>query len=180
MSRSINEILKFASRQSEAPEENELNNTELPDIERLAKELDDKEELFDQYHLVMTNSSKVRSGMAFLNVEQPFKRDPQNEMLRWTNSIDPNILKSMSDPDNALPSLSSQSLFSLIPENVEAPHSKEDLLRSSHASEINYKNRSIDTDLIDHDPSKIPPNYRGHHEDDHPQKLLPDKDRDIF
>jgi hypothetical protein len=67
--------------------------------------------------------------------------DPTKEAFTMDRAIDPQIIRSMTDPDSALPSLSSLSLQSLMPESVAPPHNQKNLVKKATSSAINFRNR---------------------------------------
>lgn len=131
MSKSINELFRMIAKGNPIPEsETELSNPSIP-------EMDDTLNIEDSYHKNLKFPSRPFNGMAALPLPRRIPQDP----FLLNGSIDPNIIRSMTDPDSAHPSLASQSLFSFERESVVKPHNNESLIKKSHASELNWKNR---------------------------------------
>ena len=143
MSLSINDLLQSLGAQSKQikPKEGQLHNPDIPDSEPMT-ELDAELELRDQYSTVM------KIGGAYNGTNAPLKEsgqlrmmDPRQVDFLMTDAIDPNIIRSKTDPDTAQPSYNRYSLFSLMPDSIKPPRSQVGLIRRSNGSSTNYRNR---------------------------------------
>ncbi len=136
MSKSINDLLSKLNTEAKIePASGKLYNPDIP-----TQVLDDTRNVKDQYFSTVRMSSQPRSGTYSLP-RQAIYKDPRKEAFLQDDAIDPSIIRSMVDPDSAMPSLSSSSKFSLMPESVQPPHTQVGLIRKSHESEINFRNR---------------------------------------
>lgn len=142
MSKSINLLLKNISSSGGKNQNQEDLNIHNPDIPKDNSALNDKKNVKDSYNNAFRlPSSGPRNGSGYVLQRGSNLRTPNNSKFYPDRSIDPNIIRSKVDPDSALPSLSSLSLHSLMPESVAPPHDRVSLVKKSHTSELNYKNR---------------------------------------
>lgn len=140
MSKSILQLIKSLQSADLDTKPDKISNPDIP-------EFDHTENVRDNFHLSarLNDYPRKRNGSGYyLNPQgkrvkdmmNPSKYDFQND-----GSIDPNIIRSKIDPDSALPSLSSQSLHSLMPSSVQSPRNQEDLIKQAHGSFYNWRNR---------------------------------------
>lgn len=139
MSKSILQLIKSLNEDVVQPQD-KISNPDIPSF-------DHTENVRDTYHLSMrlNNYPSKRNGSGYSfnpagkrvkDMMDPTKYDFLNE-----GSINPNTIRSKVDPDSALPSLSSQSLHSLMPSSVQPPRSQESLIKAAHSSVYSWRNR---------------------------------------
>jgi hypothetical protein len=146
MSKSISELIKDIQSTSlkgnSRPVETELKNPDIPgDKSGPLGGLDDEFETYDMYHSAMRLPSEPRSGMYALSVPLAYKEDRRDIEFGLEGSIDPNIIRAQTDPDSALPHLSSLGKFSYMPASTRAPHNQDSLIKKSRGTELRYRNR---------------------------------------
>lgn len=111
--------------------EDALYNPDVPD-ENL--------EIKSQYEKIYKNPTRARNGTFTLGNKRIFN-NKSKEAFSLDNAIDPNVIRARIDPDNARPILGNQGLFSLTTASTKKPKSQVNLIRLSHESELNYRNR---------------------------------------
>lgn len=134
MSKSLRDLLGGVKSNTIQPKENELVNPDIPDFNH-------EEKIRDQFYNNFRTPSQPRNGSGYMLPRQNHLINPVSSTFMADGDIDPNIIRSKIDPDSAMPSLSSQSAFSLMPESVRPSHDNVGLIKKSHQSEMNYANR---------------------------------------
>lgn len=117
-----------------APQAGQLDNPDIP-------ELDESDEIKDMFYMNMRAGTLPRNGSGYSLPRQRIADDPRKESFLMDRAIDPNIIRSKTDPDSAHPSGMIQSLQSLEPASVQKRHKQIDLVKASHTSEYNFRNR---------------------------------------
>jgi hypothetical protein len=142
MSKSISDLISSLQKVQLPSTQEKLNNPDIP-----GAQYDETEEIRDMFHLsqrLPPNASQPRNGAGYyLESRSKARMDPRKQDFLMESSIDPNIIRSKTDPDGALPSRSSQSLHSLMPSNIAPPRNQESLIRMAHTSELNWRNRFL-------------------------------------
>ena len=133
MSRSINQLLQsLAGNNKPLPlREGELVNPDIPS---------EKLEIKDQYHKIFKKPSRPRNGTFSLGKDRIFQNQKEEDFSH-DGAIDPNAIRNKLDPDAALPDLNSNAMFSFMPDSVRKSRNQVGLIRKSHESELNYRNR---------------------------------------
>jgi hypothetical protein len=94
----------------------------------------------DTYHTVYKSPSGARNGVFSLGNKRIYMNRAK-EAFSQDNAIDPNTIRNKVDPDTAMATLSSQGKFSLMDAAAEKPHNQVGLIKKSHESFLNYRNR---------------------------------------
>jgi hypothetical protein len=142
MSLSINDLLKGItdSNKKIQPKDSTLYNPDIPT--QYEGGLDDEIEIKDQFASVMRIGGAYNGeGLPLAESGQLSMMDPRKVDFLFDGAIDPNIIRSRTDPDGSLPARNARSKFSLMPESVEQPHNQVPLIQKSRQSYINYQNR---------------------------------------
>ena len=138
---SINDLLKGVASASKRiePKEGQLYSPDIPQTT-----LDDEIAIRDQFENQMKVTTLPRNGTGYALSAYGSDislMDPRKADFITDGSIDPNVIMSKIDPDKAQPSYNKYSKFSLMPDSVKPPKNQVELLRRSHASELNFRNR---------------------------------------
>lgn len=136
MSKSINELFKSlvdGDTKNLPTKETELKNPDIP-------EYDETREIKDQFRINYRMPTAPRNGAGYA-LPRRSVINPKKESFLMDFTIDPNLVRAKTDPDNALPSLSRTAKFSYMPESVKPPHNQESLIKQSRRSELNWRNR---------------------------------------
>ena len=139
MSLSISDILKPLGNLALKSVSENLSN---PDIPELSKKFNDAIEIKDQAFSAFKLLSEPRNGSGFRLPRTVLNDDPRQDSFAMDGAIDPNVIRKRVNPDAAIPSLETgaNTLFSLVPSNVEATNSV-NLIKTARKSYVDYKNR---------------------------------------
>lgn len=132
MSRSINELMK-ALTAAGGPKADQIENPDIPQAAGMT------EPFMDKYHSSFKTPSQPRNGMYAMSLP----REPRNLHFMADGDIDPNVRRAKIDPDSALPpaDLGTRARYEVPPAAMRKPHNQIDLIKKSHTSELNYRNR---------------------------------------
>jgi hypothetical protein len=154
MSKSILSLIKSLESADLDAKQDKISNPDIPEFQQM----DHTENVRDNFHLAakFNGYPRKRNGSGYYLNPQGKRvedmMDPRKNDFLNEKSIDPNIIRSKIDPDSALPSLSSQSLHSLMPASVQPPRNQENLIKQAHTSVYNWRNRF--------NPARVPTNDR--------------------
>ena len=130
-----------------------LYNPDIPSGEEATNYLDERISTRDRYRNTFRSPSAPRNGTFFLTMRDRklrlSRREKERAKFNLDNSIDPNVIRAMKNPDSAMPTMAPQAKFSLMPDSVKKSHNQVELVKRSHTSELNYKNRFMPSKVKD-------------------------------
>jgi hypothetical protein len=103
-------------------------------------QIDDSLEIKDQFRSNFKMRGMPRNGAGY-SLPRRNLMNPRKESFMLEGAIDPNNIRARTDPDSSLPTLNRQSEFSFMPSSVKPSKNQESLIKLSHQSEMNYRNR---------------------------------------
>ena len=122
--------------------DNEEGTLYNPDIPTGVKDFNPNQVIRDQYFNSMKMPTQPRNGNGFSLPRTTFSDDPRRDDFLKNGSINPETIRSQSDPDYVPTNLYSQHQFSLT-KNELIETDNVNLVNQAHKSYLNYKNRFV-------------------------------------